>query len=85
MNNTNTNANANVFLHANTYVHWYLNSQTDINYKFANWINKVEKQIMSKLNLTLLDLPDEDYMIFFEEKKSPETVVNIIFKSNFIC
>ena len=42
---------------------------------FVQWIDRIEDIIYGKYCLHLLDIPDEDYMIHFEDGDSPETVV----------
>jgi hypothetical protein len=64
------------------YVQWYLSRVSNPNKKFISWIEKVEKKISTLLQVTLLDLPDEDYTIYFEEEYSPEEMCKIIFESN---
>jgi hypothetical protein len=64
------------------YVQWYLNRVSKPDKKFVSWIEKVENKISNMLQVTLLDLPDEDYTRYFEEKYSPEEMCKIIFESN---
>lgn len=64
------------------YVEWYLSKVSEPDVKFVNWIVKVEKKIGTILELTLLDLPDEDYMMYFEDKYSPDEMCQIILESN---
>lgn len=65
-----------------TYVEWYKNNTSEPNEKFLAWISKVEKKIMTKLSLSLIDLPDEDYIMYFEENITPNDMVKIIYESN---
>ena len=64
------------------YIEWYLKSTNEPNIKFANWMNKVESKIKNKFNFELLDLPDEDYMMYFESLYTPNQMVQIILESN---
>jgi hypothetical protein len=64
------------------YIEWYTNSESNPNKKFLEWIGKVEKFIDTKLQLTLIDLPDEDYMRYFESGYSFLDMVSIILESN---
>jgi hypothetical protein len=52
------------------YVEWYKNSNSEPNNQFVNWIKKIEKKIISNYGLSLTDIPDEDYMMYFEQKYS---------------
>ena len=64
------------------YSSYYLKKNTEPNYGFVNWINKVENKVLNRFGFNLLDLPDEDYMLYFEEKLSPDEIVQIIKESN---
>lgn len=52
------------------------NSQID--YKFVNWMDEIETTVTSKTGLRLLDIPDENYMVNFESGYSPTEMVEII-------
>ena len=69
-------------LTVSTYVKWYLNREQKPNIGFAIWMSKVEHKIKQKFGLDLLDLPDEDYIIYFELSYSPDMMVKLICKSN---
>lgn len=66
------------------YSHYYIqnckNHQDIPNIKFAKWMDKIENIIHKKLNLTLLDLPDEMYYDMFENNYTFEAVANNILK-----
>lgn len=64
------------------YSEYYISKNKNPNYKFVNWINKIEEEVIKIFGLCLLDLPDEPYMISFEEKYSPKEIVEIIKKNN---
>jgi hypothetical protein len=68
--------------YSNNYISWYLNINPKPNKKFIDWISIIEKFIQEKIKLTLLDLPDEDYMIYFESNYTPTDMIKIILDSN---
>lgn len=45
---------------------------------FEDWKKKVNELIFNAINLTLDDLPDEDYYIFWDCKYNPEDVAKIL-------
>lgn len=45
-------------------------------------MNKVESKIKNKFNFELLDLPDEDYIMYFDSLYDPNQMVQIILESN---
>lgn len=60
----------------------YLNKNSEINSGFLKWIEQVEKKVIAKYGFTLIDIPDEDYMLYYEQKYSSDTMVQIIEESN---
>ncbi len=52
-----------------------------LNDDFVQWIDRIEGIIYAKYKLHLLDIPDEDYMMFFDDGDTPETVVEWIEES----
>jgi hypothetical protein len=56
--------------------------QQTVDYHFVEWIDEVEDIVFDVLNFELLDLPDENYMLMYEEHYKPSEVANIII-SNF--
>lgn len=64
------------------YVRRYLNKEKEPNMQFAFWISKVEFKIKQKYGFELLDLPDENYLVYFESSYSPDMMIQIICKSN---
>lgn len=66
--------------YADTYINMCRNDSCEVDTKFVNWINNVERYVHSKLNMYLGDLADECYMVSFEEKvtwkEMAKTVVN---------
>lgn len=71
-----------VYKISSNYKELYLNKNTDINYGFLKWIERVEKKIIKKYGFTLIDIPDEDYILYYEEKYSSDMMVQIIEESN---
>ena len=69
-----------------SYSKWYiakcnLNGEK-VNKKFVNWINSVEAQVYEVLCCDLLDLPDEQYFISFENNISSKEFANYIINEN---
>ena len=64
------------------YSNYYLQKNIKPNNKFIIWINSVEQMVLEHFKLYLLDIPDEDYMYFFENKFEPSEMVQIIQESN---
>ncbi len=52
---------------------WY-----PVNLKFLKWIDTIEQSILNKYNLNLLDIPDENYMYYFENNYTTKEVIRII-------
>jgi hypothetical protein len=67
---------------ASNYVEWYKNSNPEPIIEFINWISIIEKKIITKYGLTLIDIPDEDYMMYFVDGYTSKMVIQIIQKSN---
>jgi hypothetical protein len=70
------------------YVDYYIAKNTKnnqvINFKFVVWINQIEKYFIDKYCINLLDLPDEDYMFYFDENYSHKEVIDIIINNNYL-
>ena len=64
------------------YSSYYMSKNSEPNTKFVDWINNVEKNVVERFGLNLLDIPDEDYMGNFELGYEPEQMVQIIQESN---
>ncbi len=64
------------------YSDYYLQKTTEPNHNFVSWINIVETKVLNRFGLNLLDIPDEDYMSCFEDKLTPDDMVQIIKESN---
>jgi hypothetical protein len=45
---------------------------------FASWIENVEKIVIANLNQTLHDLPDENYVDYFDKKISAQEMAKIV-------
>ena len=65
-----------------SYVGWYLDREPKPNIPFTIWMIKVEYKIKQNFLLDLLDLPDENYIIYFESSYSSDMMVDIICKTN---
>lgn len=46
--------------------------------RFLSWIDEVERIVYAKIHTNLLDLPDEDYMVYFEKNTPPEIIAQKI-------
>ena len=49
-----------------------------INKKFIGWIAMVEFIVQSNLGMDLLDIPDEDYMLNYENNLTPQEMSHIV-------
>ena len=71
-----------------SYAKYYVKSchskNIPINKKFVRWITMVESIVQSKLEMGLLDIPDEDYMLNYENHLIPIKMANIIL-SQYVC
>lgn len=65
-------------LYSNYYITNCTKNNLQVNSKFVDWINKVEKQIFSKYQVGLLDIADEPYMINWEQGMTPDQMVKLI-------
>jgi hypothetical protein len=45
---------------------------------FIQWIDQIERKIISAIGLNLLDLPDQDYMMLFENKYTMGCVIKLV-------
>lgn len=50
--------------------------------KFVEWVDKVEYIVLSNLHMNLLDLPDEPYVMNFEEGVTPEDMAKKVIDNN---
>ena len=68
------------------YSEHYINEMNRVKYpidqNFVSWIDKVEKIVFRKLRSKLIDLPDESYMIFYENRMLPLEVAKYIIEQN---
>lgn len=63
------------------YASYYKNKKhnlTDYDNKFMKWIDQIERIVHAEINLKLLDLPDNDYMMMFHDRYTPDEVAGII-------
>ena len=65
-----------------SYAKYYVNSchfkNMQINKKFVGWISMVESIVQSNLGMDLLDIPDEDYMLNYENNLTPQEMSHIV-------
>jgi len=54
------------------------NDANDANTLFMDWMNKVYEIVYNKLEISLDDLPDENYRISFENNMTPPNMANIV-------
>mgnify|MGYP005997351557 CR=1 FL=1 len=52
--------------------------------KFNAWMNEVEKEVYSKINIALIDLPDENYRMLFDDKINPIEMALIVTKDYYM-
>lgn len=68
-----------------SYVIYYRKSCKDNNYtidnRFITWIEIVEKHVVDKIGLNLLDLPDEQYMGNFQNNMMASQMAYIVVKN----
>jgi len=53
-------------------------SNIAVNQQFIAWINTVENSVLSKYELYLNDIPDELYMVSFEDGVTADEMANIV-------
>lgn len=46
--------------------------------RFMNWVDAVEKIVLKKTGVNLLDLPDEDYRTYHDNKITPTSMAKYI-------
>lgn len=61
---------------------YYLSKNKNADHNFINWINIIEKNVLDNFGFYLLDIPDENYMYYYESNYEPKEIVEIIQKSN---
>jgi len=52
---------------------------------FTSWIEKIDEILFAKWEVRLTDLPDESFMDYYDERLSPEEVINIMIEHNIEC
>lgn len=65
------------------YSEYYQKRTNEVDYKFINWINRVETQVKKKLGMGLLDLSDQPYMICFENGVDVKQMVSQVLETGF--
>jgi hypothetical protein len=70
--------------YSNYYIKKCYKNKSKPNMDFIAWITTIELVIEKALNLGLLDLPDQDYMDYFENRIEPVYVINKIIKENYL-
>jgi hypothetical protein len=65
-------------LYSEHYICYNNKHNINIEKKFVTWINIVENKVFEKLKLRLLDIPDEDYMFYYEQKHDPIKISNYV-------
>jgi hypothetical protein len=53
--------------------------------RFLSWVDEVERIVYARIHVGLLDLPDEDYMVHFENNTPPEIMAQRIIKDFNAC
>lgn len=59
------------------YKHYLRNVQKP-DRRFAMWLKRVETLVYKKIKLTLMDVPDELYMISYEQHVTPQAMADIV-------
>lgn len=67
-------------LYSEYYISQNIKKNIPIDAKFVKWINTVEGIVLKKLNMSLSDIPDEDYMLNYESKIEPNDMAQYIIK-----
>jgi len=53
-------------------------------YSFKEWKSKVEQIVYKSIGLYLDDLPDEDFMMNYEDSVTPDDMAAIVLLDSFI-
>jgi hypothetical protein len=65
-----------------SYAKYYVKSchskNIQIDKKFVGWIAIVESIVQSNLGMDLLNIPDEDYMLNYENNLTPQEMSHIV-------
>lgn len=70
--------------YSNYYIKKCEKSNKKPNMEFVIWITNIESFIEKNLNLSLLELPDDNYMFYFENGTTSEYIINKIIKDNYL-
>ena len=71
-------------LYSEHYINQATRAKYQIDLKFVIWVDAIEKIVYKKLQSNLIDLPDEDYMQFYENKMNSLEVAKYIIEQNSI-
>ena len=71
-----------LYSYTDNYVKKCKDGNLEINEQFIEWVNQIECVIFDKYGAELMDLPDEDYIIEFENGTSVEFMVQLIENDN---
>ena len=63
------------------YSEYYEKRYSEPNIHFIKWINQVETQVEKNLGVGLLDLPDQPYMVSFENGFTVKQMVTQVLES----
>ena len=55
-----------------------IENNEEIDEKFCEFMDELENKVWKKFKISLLSLPDENYMDYYEHKRSPSFVLNKI-------
>ena len=72
-------------LYSEYYISQNNKNKIPIDKKFVKWINTVEGIVLKNIGLTLLDIPDEDYMLNYESKIEPNEMAQYIISQYPLC
>lgn len=57
---------------------WNLNRNFESNLGFLKWITLIEKKIIDRYGFNLIEIPEEDYMLYYKQKYSSVMIVQIL-------
>lgn len=67
-----------------SYISYYKskNDGLSIDNKFVKFMDNIEKRVYSRLKLYLLDLPDEDYHMFYKNGYTTKEIADLVIRNN---
>lgn len=65
-----------------SYSKYFLINNNEPDYNFISWIDNVEKLVFESYGVNLLDLPDKDYMYYYENNYQPDDMFKKIQEFN---